>query len=64
MAAFAPGIIAIRWGTTIASVALAIDHYDGRKSVAIFAVVIVAYTRPADHPADPLPRAPSAAWSR
>ncbi len=42
--AFAPGIIAIRWGTTIASVALAIDHYDGRKSVAAFAVAIVAYT--------------------
>jgi signal transduction histidine kinase len=44
VAAFAPGIIAIRWGTTIASVALAIDHYDGRKSYAIFAILIVAYT--------------------
>ncbi len=42
--AFSPGIIAIRWGTTIASVALAIDHYDGRASVIIFAVAIVAYT--------------------
>ncbi len=41
---FSPGIIAIRWGTTIASVALAIDHYDGRTSVIIFAVAIVAYT--------------------
>ena len=44
VAAFAPGIIAIRWGTTIASVALAIDHYDGRKSYAFFAVAIVAYS--------------------
>ena len=42
--AFSPGIIAIRWGTTIASVALAVDHYDGRASVVIFAVAIVAYT--------------------
>jgi signal transduction histidine kinase len=42
--AFAPGIIAIRWGTTIASVALAVDHYDGRKSYALFAAAIVAYT--------------------
>jgi signal transduction histidine kinase len=44
VAAFAPGIIAIRWGTTIASLALAIDHYDGRRSIAIFAIAIVAYT--------------------
>jgi signal transduction histidine kinase len=44
VAAFAPGIIAIRWGTTIASVALAIDHYDGRRSYALFAAAIVAYT--------------------
>ncbi len=44
VAAFAPGIIAIRWGTTIASVALAIDHYDGRPAYATFAVAIVAYS--------------------
>jgi signal transduction histidine kinase len=42
--AFSPGIIAIRWGTTIASVALAVNHYDDRRAVAAFAVIIVAYT--------------------
>jgi signal transduction histidine kinase len=44
VASFAPGIIAIRWGTTIASIALAINHYDGRPSYAIFAALIVFYT--------------------
>jgi signal transduction histidine kinase len=44
VASFAPGIIAIRWGTTIASVALAINHYDGRPSYAVFAGLIIFYS--------------------
>jgi signal transduction histidine kinase len=42
--AFGPGIIAIRWGTTIASLALAINRYDNRTAVVVFGIAIACYT--------------------
>ena len=44
VAAFGPAILAIRWGTTIASLALAVERYDDRPAVAIWAAVILVYT--------------------
>jgi len=44
VAAFGPAILAIRWGTTLASLALAIERYDDRLAVAVWAAVILLYT--------------------
>ena len=44
VAAFGPAILAIRWGTTVVSISLAIERYQGNRAVAAWAVVILAYT--------------------
>ena len=44
VAAFGPAILAIRWGTTLASLALAVERYDDRLAVAVWAAVILLYT--------------------
>jgi len=44
VAAFGPAILAIRWGTTVVSMALAIERYNGNPAVAAWAVVILLYT--------------------
>jgi signal transduction histidine kinase len=44
VAAFGPAILAIRWGTTLASLALAVERYDDRTAVAVWAAVILLYT--------------------
>jgi signal transduction histidine kinase len=41
--AFAPAILVIRWGTTMASLALSVSHFDN-NAVAIWCGVILAYT--------------------
>jgi signal transduction histidine kinase len=45
VAAFAPAILVIRWGTTMASLALSVSHLDdSNRAVAIWCGVILAYT--------------------
>jgi len=45
VAAFAPAILVIRWGTTIASLALSVSHLtDDSKVVAVWCGIILAYT--------------------
>jgi signal transduction histidine kinase len=45
VAAFAPAILVIRWTTTIASLALSVNHFgDENKAVAVWCGVILAYT--------------------
>jgi signal transduction histidine kinase len=45
VAAFAPAILVIRWGTTMASLALSVTHLnDENKIVAIWCGIILAYT--------------------
>jgi signal transduction histidine kinase len=45
VAAFAPAILVIRWGTTIASLALSVSHLtDDSKVVALWCGIILAYT--------------------
>lgn len=45
VATFAPAILAIRWSTTIASLALSAEHFANRDyAVVIASVVVIAYT--------------------
>lgn len=45
VAAFAPAILVIRWGTTIVSLAMSVNHLDDdTKAVAVWCGVILAYT--------------------
>jgi signal transduction histidine kinase len=45
VAAFAPAILVIRWGTTMASLALSVGHLDDEnKIIAVWCGVILAYT--------------------
>ncbi len=44
VAAFAPAILVIRWGTTIASLALSVSHLNDDLAVAVWCGIILAYT--------------------
>ncbi len=44
VAAFAPAILVIRWGTTIASLALSVSHLGDNVAVAVWCGIILAYT--------------------
>ena len=44
VAAFGAAILAIRWGTTVVSLALAIERFDNNRAIAIWCAVILAYT--------------------
>ena len=56
VAAFGPAILAIRWGTTIASLALAVERYDDRLAVAVWAARDPRLHDRPHAPADPLHR--------
>ena len=44
VAAFGPAILAIRWGTTVVSLALAVERWNHNPAVVIWAVLILTYT--------------------
>jgi len=44
VAAFGAAILAIRWGTTVMSLALAVDRFNDNQLIAIWCAVILSYT--------------------
>jgi signal transduction histidine kinase len=44
VAAFSGAILAIRWGTTVVSLALAVERFDNNRLIAVWCAVILAYT--------------------
>jgi signal transduction histidine kinase len=44
VAAFGPAILAIRWGTTVVSLALAIERYNHNPIIIMWSIVILTYT--------------------